>query len=306
MAKYAAALVLAVTVAAALAAEQTVLSTEQQQQQPQPQQNGADGDVSWAEVIACYKKPQAAIGCLESRMSRAMVSMRDTAVGLAHSDPETAAEDVAGVGDLVQQIGDFITYGISSYFHGDVDETSAPSTGGSPANAPKDLDEGRGHHKKKKIQKEIKKFVLKVLFGIYLFKQKIKMIIMTIQSILMSKFLIIAMIYAISNTFKIWYDIKWSKHGHHDKVVYYENAHHQHHYEPPEHGEYDDHHDHHGWGSSVWGRSIMATEPSVIESSNGSPGSQDGISRYIRRVSRTTQPQVGAQAMAYGSQIPSQ
>lgn len=170
----------------------------------------------------------------------------------------------------------------------------------------------RGHHKKKKIQKEIKKFVLKVLFGIYLFKQKIKMIIMTIQSILMSKFLIVAMIYAISNTFKIWYDIKWGKHGHHDKVVYYENAHHQHHYEPPEHGEYDDHHDHHGWGSSIWGRSIVATEPSVMESSNGSPGSQDGISRYIRRVSRTAQPQagaqsqVGAQAMAYGGQIPSQ
>ncbi|XP_015375545.1 PREDICTED: uncharacterized protein LOC107170052 [Diuraphis noxia] len=308
MVKYAAALVLAVTVTAALAAEQTVLSTEQ------PQQNGADGDVSWTEVIACYKKPQAAIGCLESRMSRAMKSMRDTAVGLAHSDPETAAEDVAGVGNLVQQIGDFITYGISSYFHGgdgggggDVDETSAPSTGGSPVNAPNDLDEGRGHHKKKKIQKEIKKFVLKVLFGIYLFKQKIKMIIMTIQSILMSKFLIIAMIYAISNTFKIWYDIKWSKQGHHDKVVYYENAHHQHHYEPPEHGEYDDHHDHHGWGSNIWGRSIVATEPSVMESSNGgSPGSQDGISRYIRRVSRTAQPQAAAQSMAYGGQIPSQ
>lgn len=142
MAKYAAALVLAVTVAAALAAEQTVLSTEQ------PQQHDADGDVSWTEVITCYKKPQAAIGCLESRMSRAMKSMRDTAVGLAHSDPETAAEDVAGVGNLVQQIGDFITYGISSYFHGggDDDETSAPSTGGSPVNAPNDLDEGELSH----------------------------------------------------------------------------------------------------------------------------------------------------------------
>jgi len=146
MVKYAAALVLVVTVAAALAVEQTVLSTEQQ---PQQQQNGADEGVSWTEVIACYKKPQAAIGCLESRMSRAMVSMRDTAVGLAHSDPDTAAEDVAGVGDLVQQIGDFITYGISSYFHGgdsggggDEDETAAPSAGGSPVNAPKDLDEG--------------------------------------------------------------------------------------------------------------------------------------------------------------------
>lgn len=309
MVKYATALVLAFTVAAALAAEQPEIVSNNEQQQ---QNNAVDDGLSWTEVIACYKKPQAAIGCLESRMSRAMVSMRETAVGLAHSDPETAPEDVAGVGDLVQQIGEFITYGISSYFHGgdgggggEEGAVSAPSAGGSPVNSPKDLDEGRGHHKKKKIQKEIKKFVLKVLFGIYLFKQKIKMIIMTIQSILMSKFLIVAMIYAISNTFKIWYDIKWGKHGHHDKVVYYENAHHQHHYEPPEHGEYDDHH---GFGGSIWGRSIVATEPSVIEPANGagSGAHGDGISRYIRRVSRTAQPQIGAQDMAFGAQIPGQ
>jgi len=146
MVKYAAAaaLVLAVAVAAAAAAEQTAAapSAEQQQPQQQQQQNSGAGDVSWTEVIACYKKPQAAIGCLESRMSRAMVSMRDTAVGLAHSDPDAAAEDVAGVGDLVQQIGEFITYGMSSYFRGDEDETAAQAAGGSPVNAPKDLDEG--------------------------------------------------------------------------------------------------------------------------------------------------------------------
>lgn len=147
MVKYATALVLAFTVAAALAAEQPeVVSNNEQQQQ---QKNAADDGLSWTEVIACYKKPQAAIGCLESRMSRAMVSMRETAVGLAHSDPETAPEDVAGVGDLVQQIGEFITYGISSYFHGgdgggggEEDAVSAPSVGGSPVNSPKDLDEG--------------------------------------------------------------------------------------------------------------------------------------------------------------------
>ena len=268
MVKYATtAMVLAFAAAAALAAEQPAPATAPAEQQ----RNNAGDGLSWTEVIACYKKPQSAIGCLESRMSRAMVSMRDTAVGLAHSDPETVPEDVAGVGDLVQQIGEFITYGISSYFHGGDgggggDEDGASAAGASAVNEPKDLDEGRGHHKKKKIQKEIKKFVLKVLFGIYLFKQKIKMIIMTIQSILMSKFLVVAMIYAISNTFKIWYDIKWSKHHHHDKVVYYENAHHQHHYEPPEHGDFDDHH---GFGGSIWGRSIVATEPSVMEQSNG-------------------------------------
>ncbi|XP_025191824.1 uncharacterized protein LOC112592063 [Melanaphis sacchari] len=276
MVKYATALVLAFAAATALATEQTTVESNEQHRNNAA---AADDGLTWTEVITCYKKPQAAIGCLESRMSRAMASMRDTAVNLAHNDPETAPEDVAGVGDLVQQIGEFITKRFVSV--------------------------GRGHHKKKKIQKEIKKFVLKVLFGIYLFKQKIKMIIMTIQSILMSKFLVVAMIYAISNTFKIWYDIKWSKNHHHDKVVYYENAHHQHHYEPPEHGEFDDHH---GYGGSIWGRSIVATEPSVMEQNNGgsSGGHGDGISRYIRRVSRTSQPQVEAQDMAFGAQIPSQ
>lgn len=161
---------------------------------------------------------------------------------------------------------------------------------------------GRGHHKKKKIQKEIKKFVLKVLFGIYLFKQKIKMILMSIQSILMSKFLVIAMVYALSNTFKIWYDIKLSKHAHHhDKVVYYENAHHQHHYEPPEHSEYDEHH--HGWGD--WGRSIAVTEPSTIEQPSGSI-QHGGISRFIRRVSRTATSPDPAQNMAFAAQRPNQ
>jgi len=143
MVKYATALVLVFTVAAALAAEQPEIVSNNEQQQ---QKNAVDDGLSWTEVIACYKKPQAAIGCLESRMSRAMVSMRETAVGLAHSDPETAPEDVAGVGDLVQQIGEFITYGISSYFHGggggEEDAVSAPSVGGSPVNSPKDLDEG--------------------------------------------------------------------------------------------------------------------------------------------------------------------
>jgi len=152
MVKYAAAaaaaLVLAVTVAAAVAAEQTAAPSAEQQPQKQPlqQNSGAeDGGVSWTEVIACYKKPQMAIGCLESRMSRAMMSMRDTAVGLAHSDPDAAVEDVARVGDLVQQIGEFITYGMSSYFRGgsvDEDETAAQSAGGSPVNSQKDLDEG--------------------------------------------------------------------------------------------------------------------------------------------------------------------
>ncbi|CAH0389594.1 unnamed protein product [Bemisia tabaci] len=151
----------------------------------------------------------------------------------------------------------------------------------------------RGHHKKKKIQKEIKKFVLKILIGIFLIKQKIKMLLMMLQTLLMSKFLIVATIYALSSTFKIWYDIKHSKHD--NKVIYYENAHHQHHYEPPDHSEYEDHHG--GWGG-IWGRSIAVTEPSQII--------EHGI-HYPRSFSLTQSdysPQ-SAHALAYSQQKPS-
>jgi len=100
----------------------------------------SDDGFAWTEVIECYRKPQAAIGCLESRMSRALHSMRDTAVRMARSDPNTAAEDATGVGELVQQIGEFISYGISSYFRGDSgDETDEePAVAASPT----DVDEG--------------------------------------------------------------------------------------------------------------------------------------------------------------------
>ncbi|XP_050529386.1 uncharacterized protein LOC126898983 [Daktulosphaira vitifoliae] len=253
----------------------------------------SDGEVTWQNVLECFKAPNTVASCLETRMERTVNAWRDTTVRMARSDPDTTPEDVAGVGDIVQQIGDLITYGIARIFPGE-DEEQSPSTGDA-LDAINGVDEGRGH-KKKKIQKEIKKFVLKILFGIFLFKQKIKMIIMMIQSILMSKFLIVAMIYALSNTFKIWYDIKKSKHQHHDKVVYYENAHHQHHYEPPEHSEYEDHH---GWGGGVWGRSIAVTEPTIT-----GQRSSDDVNRFVRRVTRNnpTQAQDQAQFMAYNGQ----
>jgi len=111
--------------------------------------DAATDGLTWTEVIQCYSKPQAAIGCLETRMSRALRSMRDTAVRMARSDPNTAAEDAAGVGDLVQQIGEFISYGISSYFRGDAasetDDEPAAAGAGSPAgvpSSPTDVDEG--------------------------------------------------------------------------------------------------------------------------------------------------------------------
>lgn len=105
-------------------------------------EDGAGDRLGWTEVIECYEKPRAAIGCLESRMGRAALSLRDSAVGLARSDPDVAPEDAAAVGDLVQQIGEFITYGVSSYFRGEAADHSAVATGDSPLNVPADSDEG--------------------------------------------------------------------------------------------------------------------------------------------------------------------
>ncbi|XP_050438218.1 uncharacterized protein LOC126844237 [Adelges cooleyi] len=293
MLKYSA-LILAAAVAVAVAADPQEANVV-----PQASAGTAVGEVTWKNVLECFKSPKSAVDCLEVRMDRAVGVWRETTVRMARSDPDTSPEDATNVGDIVQEIGDLITYGISRFFRGDEEEAANASAAGEML----DVEEGRGHHKKKKIQKEIKKFVLKILFGIFLVKQKIKMIIMTIQSILMSKFLIVAMIYALSNTFKIWYDIKKSKHHHHDKVVYYENAHHQHHYEPPEHSEYDDHHQ--GWSGGIWGRSIAATEPGIIEQgSNG--GGHESISRFIRRVQSRPEATTGqAQHLAYNGQRPS-
>lgn len=86
----------------------------------------------------------------------------------------------------------------------------------------------RGH--KKKVKKAIKKAILKLIIVGLLIKQKIKMLLMAAQTFLQFKFLLVAIVYVVSNIVKIWLDIK-SKH-HPQKVIYYENAHHQHHYEP--------------------------------------------------------------------------
>lgn len=131
MFKYVAALTAVAAACAVVASAQTPAATA-----------AAAGDLSWTEVIECYRKPQTALGCLESRMGRALLTLRDSAVGLAHSDPDAAPEDVAGVGDLVQQIGEFISYGISSYFRGDAADDTAAATGESPLNVPTDVDEG--------------------------------------------------------------------------------------------------------------------------------------------------------------------
>ncbi|KAG8245183.1 hypothetical protein J6590_009259 [Homalodisca vitripennis] len=89
-------------------------------------------------------------------------------------------------------------------------------------------DWARGH--KKKVKKAIKRAILKLIIVGLLIKQKIKMLLMAAQTFLQFKFLLVAIVYVVSNIVKIWLEIK-SKH-HPQKVIYYENAHHQHHYEP--------------------------------------------------------------------------
>lgn len=138
MLKYAALVLVAVAAA-------TALAVDSQTPTALPAKSSADVPV-WTEVLECYKKPRAAIGCLESRMGRAVAAMRESAVSMARSDPDAASEDVSGVGDLVQQIGEFITYGISSYFRNggdDDDDAVAAAASGSTAQVVSDIgDEG--------------------------------------------------------------------------------------------------------------------------------------------------------------------
>ncbi|KAI5726613.1 hypothetical protein M8J76_005564 [Diaphorina citri] len=226
-----------------------------------------DNDFRLSSIINCFQE-KFTDKCLRVKAIGAAKLWSSSVVATARDNKDLYQEDPREVGNLAQEIGELITYGISRFFHSE--ETDYPGDHGVDKVLNKtgrpdvsSNEEARGH-KKKKIQKEIKKFFLKILFGIFIIKQKIKMLLMMIQTLLMSKFLIVATIYALSGTFKIWYDIKHHKHHHDNKVIYYENAHHQHHYEP-DHPEYEDHH---GWGGGIWGRSVPATESSDIIASN--------------------------------------
>ncbi len=123
--------------------------------------------------------------------------------------------------------------------------------------------EERGH-KKKKVHKEIKKIVIKIIIAIALFILKIKAILGMIQSVIITKFVLVSLIYIATLTFKIWWEIKKAKHHEHDKsIVYYDNVHHDHTYELPEHSEYDEHgYSPSSWGG-LWGRSYVPTQSPV-------------------------------------------
>lgn len=89
-----------------------------------------------------------------------------------------------------------------------------------------------------------------------------------IQTILLNNFIVVATLFVLSKTIKVWHELK-NKHHHVEKqVVVYDNVHHQHYdgaKDGGEHSEYEEGHGHnHGWG--WWGRSLQTpTEPTVSE-----------------------------------------
>ncbi|XP_065217472.1 uncharacterized protein LOC135843487 [Planococcus citri] len=176
---------------------------------------------------------------------------------------------------VIRELGNAVYYGFTSFFYNnasDLEEARLLAEETNSSDQTKELDEQRGHHKKKKVHKEIKKIVIKIIIAIALFMLKIKAILGMIQSIIITKFILFATIYVFTLAFRIWWEIK--QHKLHDKsVIYYDNEHHGHYYDAPEH-EYDDHlhhdhtsfghHDHgllsgvtSGWG--LWGRSYAPT-----------------------------------------------
>lgn len=103
-------------------------------------------------------------------------------------------------------------------------------------------------HKKKKVHKEIKKLVIKVIVAIFLVMQKIKWALLMIQTILLNNFIVVATLFVLTKTFKVWHEIKHYKHVPEKQVIVYDNVHHQHLDEGAAHSEYEDHGHSHGWG----------------------------------------------------------
>lgn len=135
--------------------------------------------------------------------------------------------------------------------------------------------DARGHHKKKKVHKEIKKIILKFIIAVFLFLIKIKMLLSMLQSVILTKFIFSATILVLTLVFKIWYEIKQAKHHkEHDKnIIYYDNVHDHHTYElPGDHEssfgghEESDHSLSSTWGS-LWGRSYAPTQMPIVSSS---------------------------------------
>lgn len=101
-----------------------------------------------------------------------------------------------------------------------------------------------------------------------------------IQTILLNNFILVATLFVLSKTIKIWHEIKHKPHIE-KQVVVYDNVHH---HDGGEHAEYEDGHGHghsHGWG--WWGRSLQTPNES-------NTNEQDYENDYYNnRVVRSTQ-----------------
>lgn len=115
--------------------------------------------------------------------------------------------------------------------------------------------------------------------------QKIKWALLMIQTILLNNFIIVATLFVLSKTIKVWHELKHKHHHVEKQVVVYDNVHHQHY--DGEHSDYEEGHSHggsggsggHGWG--WWGRSLQTQTDAPV-------GEQDYENDYYtNRVSRS-------------------
>lgn len=144
----------------------------------------------------------------------------------------------------------------------------------------------RGHHKKKKVHKEIKKLVIKVIVAIFLVMQKIKWALLMIQTILLNNFIVVATLFVLSKTIKIWHELKHKHHHIEKQVVVYDN-HHQHY--DQEHSDYEEGHGHAkhsdgGWG--WWGRSLQTQTEANTVSEQDYDNDYYSTNRVIRSIGK--------------------
>lgn len=100
----------------------------------------------------------------------------------------------------------------------------------------------RGHHKKKKVHKAVKKMVIKFLVFLYVMQQAIRLFMYSAQTFILFKFMLIASVYVLTNVLKVWTLITWHHHEKHaPKVLYIEpkikhvTQHHDIHHSPAVH-----------------------------------------------------------------------
>ncbi|XP_022198864.2 uncharacterized protein LOC111055870 isoform X1 [Nilaparvata lugens] len=267
----------------------------------------------WMSFIECFKS-DAPGGCLQRRAFKALLSWAEgdeaneiTSGGQRNTESDDEEPKVEGlpagtppaVGRIIDRLGDLIATSLAQ-FYPEPNDDGTPNLSAESEQRSNGVEQARGH--KKKVKKEIKKAIIKVIIFTLLLKQKIKMLLMAAQTFLQFKFLMVAIVYVISNIIRLWVEIKQKHHP--QKVIYYENAHHQHHYEPEhhDHGILEDHGG--GWGG-IWGRSIAVTPQ---EQGGGMPQSSTIATDYFPRSMDNSDQfhanRMAAQDLAYAQQKP--